>query len=110
MTEICTFGVLRLALISAYRDSRGAQEGRVEVFWPNWESNKHATQNDSWPIGTFNSVKQRVPSAKLRPCDLKIVSGSMKTESVKCLVSRTMNHVKQRVAKDMSAASELVRA
>jgi len=28
----------------------------------------------------------------------------------KCLSSRTMNHVKQRVAKDMSAACELVRA
>jgi hypothetical protein len=29
---------------------------------------------------------------------------------VQVLASRTMNHVKQRVAKDMSAASELVRA
>ena len=35
---------------------------------------------------------------------------SMKTKSVQCLAIWTMNHVKQRVAKDMSAASELVRA
>ena len=40
---------------------------------------------------------------------LKIAQAS-EIEFVQVLASRTMNHVKQRVAKDMSAASELVRA
>src|SRR5579864_3041378 len=38
------------------------------------------------------------------------IAQASKIEFVQVLSSRTMNHVKQRVAKDMSAASELVRA
>ena len=37
-------------------------------------------------------------------------SGSVKIKPVLCLSNRTLNPVKQRVAKDMSAVSELVRA
>ena len=38
------------------------------------------------------------------------VAQASEIESVRCVANWTMNHVKQRVAKDMSAASELVRA
>jgi len=38
------------------------------------------------------------------------IAQAAEIEFVQVVASRTMNHVKQRVAKDMSAASELVRA
>jgi hypothetical protein len=62
-------------------------------------------------LGTQSFVsdnKEKIKSGTREKNELLI--RSVKTKSVRCVANWTMNHVKQRVAKDMSVASELVRA
>lgn len=62
----------------------------------------------------FVSARRRgmrgTPHRRAAQTEFLNIAQASEIKFVQVLASRTMNHVKQRVAKDMSAASELVRA
>ena len=53
---------------------------------------------------------EATPHRRAAQTEFLNIAQASEIKFVQVLASRTMNHVKQRVAKDMSAASELVRA